>query len=551
VIGGGHANLIQGPYSVIPGGESNSIYDTAADHNVIGGGYKNVEQNPSFGTIAGGWQNLLDTAAWGSTVAGGDSNLVQSALCFIGGGLGNIIFEHHWAYGGVIAGGQLNNMHDGVSSFIGSGYANYTIGNYTTLTGGYKDTLEAVGGFIGGGLYNNLYWGSDSSVLVGGSRNQISGKLSFLGGGLKDTLLSTNGVLGGGQNNKIDVNSNFSVLVGGDSNNISDKGSSFAGSVNFIGGGQDNTIDGNGFNAPNDPPVGSAIVAGQGNKVHEAASFIGAGTNNEVKDDNSFVGAGIGNTITEGTTNAIVAGQGNSISQSGVLGHGSGFIGAGDNNSINFHARNAAIPAGDNLTADSYCQTVLGFFNVVAGSATDTSNVAATAEDPLLIIGNGRNIGGSTVRSDAFDVSYDGHTIVHDQLGDVPVLRPGAVFGGTYNDNIIYAWGDVPQGPAFGPGVKFNPTANFGVDVDPTGPEISHTVVGTYVIHLNYLSHTFNEASITATARDTSSSVGTNAGCIVVTCSEIGIPGPNKFIVRTYKDCVLTDEPFFFKFCGR
>ena len=215
----------------------------------------------------------------------------------------------------------------------------------------------------------------------------------------------------------------------------------------------------------------------------------------------------------------------------------------------------ATIPGGDSLTAHSYAQTVVGYTNIenpstsvfVQGTPHSYSGGALgmTQETPLFIVGNGDGVGSATPQSDAFEVTYDGHSIVHDQLGNAATVQRAPVFGGTYADNIVYAWGDVPPGG----GVA---TADFGLD--PTTAVIN-SAPGVYVVTLNSLPgsgfHTFTQASITVTVEDTSLDTSASIGCATATASRIGAPAPNQFIVRTYQNCIPTDEAFYFKVCGR
>ena len=93
----------------------------------------------------------------------------------------------------------------------------------------------------------------------------------------------------------------------------------------------------------------------------------------------------------------------------------------------------ADIPGGDSLVAQSFAQTVVGFHNkpegaFVQGSKSDFTHNHTHADDPLVIVGNGT----IATQSNAFEVSYDGHSVVYDQLRS---FGRNAVFGGAYNDN--------------------------------------------------------------------------------------------------------------------
>jgi hypothetical protein len=585
-IGGGRGNLIQGPWSAIAGGDSNNIYNLGADHNVIGGGLKNVEQNPTYGTIAGGALNLLDTAAWGSTIAGGYEDTVRSALSTIAGGMQNSIYTGEWTFGAFIGGGRFNRMGNGVDAFLGGGDSNTTFGARTTLVGGRMNHINAESAFLGGGDTNVIDWASDTSALVGGYRNYIgdskwaflgagdsnrinSSPHSFLGGGHRNVLESNSSyaVLGGGYKNVIDVNSNYSTLVGGDSNVVQSSFSSLDGGENntifssaplsLLGAGQNNRISSlqNGYTIhvggnPDDTGTFQAwssgysvLNGGLANTIRGALDMLGGGLGNTL-DTNavlSFLGGGIGNNIKTSLA-TLAGGYFNRVDANG------GSIGGGYENRVSGEA--ATIPGGLGLQAQGYAQFVAGLYNTPQGSGT--FNFGHNGEDFLAIFGNGTG-GDVTHRSDAVEISIDGHIIAHDRLGNVGTIAGvarSAVFGATYSDNIIDAWGDISMA-----GVA---NANFGID---PGTPIGHVPLsGVYVITLALTNptvgaKTLTSASITVTVQDNTPSNTSSASCGYATVSQIGVGGANKFIVRTYSgtgsSCNAQDLPFFFKVSGR
>ena len=230
-------------------------------------------------------------------------------------------------------------------------------------------------------------------------------------------------------------------------------------------------------------------------------------------------------------------------------------IGGGQKNVIKpVSAPYATIPGGDSLIANSFAQAVVGYNNIqsgifMQGTPHDYPTGGSSTDNPLFVVGNGNK---ASARSNAFEVSYDGHTTVHDQNGNSSAGGRTPVLGGTYNDNIIYGWGDI----AGGGGVN----ADFGV------ASITHTGVGTYVINLKNSNASFQFASITVTIRhnDTTNVNGVfhlKAGatldvwCGRAEATQIGIfTGlPNAFLVHTYPidSCSPADLPFFFKVCAR
>ena len=587
-IGGGRQNLIQGPYSVIAGGDSNYIYNIYADHNVISGGLDNIEQNPSFGVIAGGWNNLLDTVAWGSSIGGGDSNIVKAQISVIGGGRYNSI-RYIYDYAATIGGGQSNQIWNGTGGFIGGGLNNFAGYFSNTVVGGYTDSSVSPLGFLGGGLFNRIDWNSDSaSVLVGGACNYVRGGWGFLGGGMRDSIIfSQYAVLGGGQNNKIDYNSDHSVLAGGDSNYTRSNHA-------FLGGGRRNKIDdtsiysvigGGRSNYVNFPY--SVLVGGQSNTVNAEHSFMGGGSLDTIGSPSQFsvieggrdnriysygyiytlvlgsdaaigdfdngystIGGGLGNNI-RSTLGVIAGGVWNKIDTGGVLSVVSGgqldtiksalaAIGGGVLNSVTSSGMGAAIPGGIGLVAQSLGQFVAGTYNIPNGGLTPSP------DDALAIFGNGEK----AARSNAFEISYNGHTTVYGK-NDNTYTSPGHIptYGATYTDNTVVAWGDVKADGSTNADLGiYNIThlPNSGIYVitlkikDPTSP-------GSYV--------TLSSASITVSEQDNTDPSSNIFAGGAATSSQIGVGGTNSFVVRTYNELgippQLWDLPFFFKVCAR
>ncbi|MEO5928441.1 MAG: hypothetical protein ABIR47_00785 [Candidatus Kapaibacterium sp.] len=92
----------------------------------------------------------------------------------------------------------------------------------------------------------------------------------------------------------------------------------------------------------------------------------------------------------------------------------------------------ATIPGGENLIAQTYGQTVVGVLSIPGGSMLPGGS---PNDDPIFIVGNG--ILGS--QSNAFEVSYNGHsTVFHNTGGATPVIA-----GATYLDDIVYELGNV------------------------------------------------------------------------------------------------------------
>jgi hypothetical protein len=217
-------------------------------------------------------------------------------------------------------------------------------------------------------------------------------------------------------------------------------------SPNIIGGYQGNTISNPGYI---DPLVGSTITGGgtagaenairskysvinggHGNLIdkNSKSSVIDGGTTNTIFDNspNSYIGGGGANTIDSGVYRGIiVGGESNYIGKRANLG-----IAMGISDTINEGVENAVV-IGNSLTAQSYNQTIIGRYNSPRGGSL---RMSPTGNDPLFQIGNGTH---DTLQSNAFEVTNNGHSIVYHTNGKLPP----AVKGGTFTDNIVYAWG--------------------------------------------------------------------------------------------------------------
>ena len=207
---------------------------------------------------------------------------------------------------------------------------------------------------------------------------------------------------------------------------------------------------------------------------------------------------------------------------------------------------------GDNLIAQSYAQTVIGYYIYPAGSLTARPNRAMTnaINDPLFIIGNGDH---STLpnptRSNAFEVSYNGHSTVF----DVNRTVRDPFYGATYTDNILYSWGRVS-----GATKNIVPNQEFGVV-----SVIPGAAIGVYKVSIRVLDpHTsapvaLTEGSVTATLVDDEGSEETPIVCGSITSSPITFAaGLNTFIVKTGSlgvggTCAPEWRSFMFKVTGR
>jgi hypothetical protein len=470
------------------------------------------------GFIGSGKLNLIDSLSLYSAISSGESNQVLSSSdhALIGSGYQNRIDA---------------NSH---SSSIGGGESN-TISSsspFSAIEGGKNNNVASAYDLVGGGYQNiiaNAGWAEYSSI-VGGWKNTMGGSYSFIGGGGGNVIANDaqTSVIGGGSYNTI---SGLADVIGGGQWNTNKEFSS------VIVGGDSNSL------LRNSSLIYSSIVAGLGNTIEANFATIGGGSHNSIVAGNSTADFA---TLAGGRANRILS---------------TGFV--------------ATIPGGDSLIAQSYAQTVVGYNNTATGGVTkgiphDHVHSGAAVDAPLFIVGNG-NDASTLNRSDAFEVSYDGHSKVYDINGSGSGPGRPAIQGAIYQDNVIYAWADVP---AIGVGAfpqHLTLNADFGV------ASVWRTSNGTYVVTLNTSSDgvapiNLKQASITVTIEnndtagigsmfdgpvDSTKILTGTSSCAYATASQIGLllTNPSSFIVHTYVrlpgDCTEQERPFFLKVTGR
>jgi hypothetical protein len=497
---------------------------------VIGGGGWNANVNTvngDYGFIGGGYGNI---AGYVSVVGGGSDNSANGTNNVVAGGEHNTITAPSSSIDVTISGGTYNIVPVGVAPnyssgvTIGGGSSNYATGLLATVSGGSNNLIGYINDngneewtTIGGGGANRIY-NTSSGGLISVNYSTIAG------GGFNQIQSSEGAVIAGGENNTI--SSKLSAIVGGNYNTIS----SSVTKPGFIGGGSGNTLSG----------VAGVLAGGDANTVSGNDASIGGGTGCSATAEASTVSGGANNKAT---------------------------------------ATGATIPGGENLTAQSYSQTVIGYNNLAKGSSNSPYNNGGAVnnqDDPVLIVGNGASTGAvfpSFAVHNAFEVTNDGHTLVFDTLGavytssfpySVSTANTGTTLpsssheapklGGTYIDNITYAWGDIPAGGGTGPVNPVIPNNSFGVhDIN------YNATTNTYLVRLELNDQNLppngialNRGSVTATIEGIDDN--SDPGCVTIAVSPIS---NNVFAVWTHRvnlgagTCDAVPFAFSFKVCGR
>lgn len=468
VISGGQSNTAGGIHATVGGGLNNVASGTAS---TVSGGYDNVIASATSATIGGGEMNQATGTA--STIAGGSENLTNGAFGAVGGGRSNIAasyaaiaggWNNEALYGATASG--VDNLATGQYSTVGGGFSNEATHNYSTVGGGYDNTTTDINATVGGGEDNNA-----------------GGPHSTVGGGRLNVALVTESTVGGGLENQA---SGLQSTVGGGISNLA------SGVQSTVAGGDDNEAT----------MLESTVGGGARNHATNGAATIGGGNDNFATGGTSTIGGGYGS-FASGHYSFIGGGYVNNVqstAEKGVISGGMDNIAKEDFTSI---------VGGFNLRAESYGQVVGGFFNTPKGTQTTLPVVAHTDtyNEPLLILGNGS---ADNARQNAFEVSYNGHSIVYDRNG--PGTGRAAIRGATYMDNVVYAWGNVNVPPVAPPVGTLLVNGNFGVT------SVTYLGVGSYRVQMNLTNPdgtamTIGNGAVTATVK--------NSTCTFISTSDI------------------------------
>ncbi len=184
-----------------------------------------TQQNAISPSLIGGYSgNIISNTVVGGTIGGGGysgfPNRVWSNYATVGGGANNIASASY----STIDGGFFNTIAiTGNHSAIGGGANNKVSGAYAVVGGGYMNTASNQYASIGGGAYNEAT--GISSVVAGGgavscgvgctllSRNKASGDASSVGGGWGNTASGNYAMIPGGASNSATMPYSFAAVA--------------------------------------------------------------------------------------------------------------------------------------------------------------------------------------------------------------------------------------------------------------------------------------------------------------------------------------------------
>jgi hypothetical protein len=611
IAGGGGflANIILSNSGFVGGGVGNKI-DLNSDLSTISGGDQNhIWENSDHATIGGGgWMNEIGSAA-GSV----------ASMSFIGGGAYNHIYPKFSVIGGGYFNQIIGNGDDGRLATISGGNSNTIMLGLNSAIGGGAGNQEFSGGYstIAGGNNNQIMNGSLFGTIGGGDVNMIGPQAphSFIGGGQTNHDLSAYGTIGGGEINAIDPDAEHSFIGGGKGNHIggSDAFGTIAGGEgniifpgtpqsgdpgihNTISGGGTNTIDQGTFNDGTHWGVHSSTVSGgSSNNVYNNFSTVAGGTNNNVHGGTSAIGGGSFNTINGPTiTNLTIPFSDFSNITGGIINTTDGFNNTilGGNNNLTALASqiacgyfNDASHNGNPAFPTTFAEAILAANSPAPPNAMTLNALSDCYNAPLFMVGNGSGtFFNRTAPHNAFEVSYNGHSVVadingtgqpHDQAinPNTPDGR-AAIEGATYDDNIVYAWGSIASDGTV--------NSDFGLLSSKLFACACIISANKYLIVLNQVlpdntntQRVFTDGSVTATLQTMiqdpeqmiNSASSTIRDCRTITCSQlfahvVGGVTHTAFLVFISSPGITDDFPpqekcgssgsgFSFKVCGR
>jgi hypothetical protein len=189
----------------------------------------------------------------------------------------------------VVAGGGSHDLFDsnatlGAYSTVSGGRRNTAIATETTIGGGYKNIASGNNAIVGGGYVNTA--SGTNAIVVGGRFNVASGNYAAIGGGTEDTASGVyatvgggyanitsgdNATIGGGAYNK--ANGNYAIAAGGGGNLA-------IGNYSSVGGGNSNKAVG----------IASTVSGGSVNRSYGNYSVVSGGGGWYTSDSNSAIG---------------------------------------------------------------------------------------------------------------------------------------------------------------------------------------------------------------------------------------------------------------------
>jgi len=437
-VGGGYFNTAAGPYSTVPGGIANFALGEsshAAGQFAVAGHdgafvwadastvdrFSSTAENQYLIRATGGVgvgvadpQTALDVAGTIRSRAGGvqfPDGTIQATSAFNGWSFSNGVFQVSAAQPFVIslgdqpafrlepnsfaanfiAGSAENVINDGTAATISGGWRNTVNATAASIGGGQGNTAGALLSTVGGGGGNTA--GGVRSTVAGGNANTASGSSAVVGGGDDNVASGPAAFIGGGSSHR--VSGSFGAIVAGQSNQATNDFAFVGGGSRNIGGAPYAVVGGGRSNAA--VTLYSVVGGGEGNVGSGGYSVVGGGQQNRAGGTDAVVGGGREN---EAGGSAAVVGGGWGNEASGTY---------------------AAVPGGVNNTAGGYASFAGGqsAAAVHAGAFVwaDSSGAAfgSTGDNQFLI----RAAGGVGIGLDHPETALDVAGIIRSRTGGV------------------------------------------------------------------------------------------------------------------------------------
>ena len=327
----------------------------------------------------------------------------------------------------LILGHEGNSVKEGVSgAVIGGGGggenfgANKVNASFGTVGGGNTNIVNGFGGTVAGGGGNRAQ--ALVSTIGGGGGNLAEGEYATVAGGESNKATGNHASIGGGVENR--AGGRLSTLSGGFSNRAK-------GDWSAVGGGITNSAEG----------VGSTVPGG-GNNVAIGAYSFAAGLSARAEHDGSFVWNGVGDTsdppfISTGEQQFLI--------------RASGGVGIGTNAPQGaLHVTNTENQR--DLVLGGTEDSVFGDDGVISSDPTlDSSDLWLVSNDAVAVMLDADESGETSefIVADAdldtvFEVDLTGEVTtgsvaLENDLGADAMPAEG----GTYRDNVVYAWANV------------------------------------------------------------------------------------------------------------
>jgi hypothetical protein len=445
----------------------------------IGPGHTNTGTNAFVAGENNAARGNYSVVGGGGGATSADSNSALGDWSTVSGGVRNTAGNVYATVGGgslniagnayATVGGGFDNEASGSLTTIGGGAFNFSSGQYAAIGGGRNHIASGDNSTVGGG-YDN--WATDTGATVAGGRNnRARGIYATVGGGGGATLADSNSALGqwstvsGGSRNA--AGNVFSTIGGGFRNAAAGYSATVAGGTADSASGDYSTIGGGTFNTA----IGlfSTVGGGGDNLATDTATTVAGGRNNKARGRYATVGGGGGANLADSNS---------------ALGEWSTVSGGGKNVTS---GSSATISGGfQNIASASWASISGGFSNIASewGSTIGGGNVNKASEQFATVSGGARNVASNlnaTVSGGVDDTASGSGSVVPGGFGNKAAgdysfaagLRSKAIHSGAF------VWGDFTNADFASTGTnQFLIRASGGVGIGTNAPFTNLTVDG-------------------------------------------------------------------------